>query len=125
MDWTLITYSTFLSLGLLGLHSLRNMSAGSNFSAMGPILGFATLVQKLTISIGILSFIIVAIIKSTWYTPFLILLIGLILSGILGIILSKLKLMRISTQKSELGMLLSALMTLISLLLMIFYDYQN
>ena len=125
MDWTLLTYSTFVWLGLLGLYSLRNMSARNNFSSMGPIIGFATIVQKLTVSIGFLTFITVAIIKSTWYTPFLVLLIGAILSGILGLVLTKLKLMRLSTQKSEFGMLLSALLTLISLLLMIFYDYKN
>lgn len=125
MDWILLIYSTFLSLGLIGLYSLRNMSIRSNFYSMGLIIGFATLVQKITVGFGILTFIIVAIIKSTWYKPFIMLFFGFILGAILDIFLTKLNLSRISTQKSEFEMLISALFTLISLCMMIFYDYQN
>jgi len=125
MDWRLLIYSTLLWFGLIGLYSLRNMSIRHNFNSMGLIIGFATLVQKLTVGFGIITFIIVAIIKSTWYKPFLILFFGFILGAILDIFFTKLNLSRISTQKSEFGMLISTLLTLISLCLMIFYDYQN
>ncbi len=91
---------------------------------MGPIIGIATLIQKLTAGIGILAFVIVSIIKSNWYTPFLSLIAGLILSVVIGIILTKLKIMRPSTQKTEFGILLSALLTIVSLVLMLFYDYN-
>lgn len=125
MDYTLTIYSTLLWLGFTGLHSLRNMSIGDNFSSMGVIIGFATIVQKFTASIGLLIFIIVSIIKSNWYTPFLYLFIGLILGLILVVPLTKINLMRLSTEKSEFGMLISALLTMTTLFLMIFYDYQN
>jgi len=123
MDWEIIIYSTFLWLGLGGLYSLRNMSILGNFFSMGPIIGFATLIQKLTVRVGLLAFFIVSIINSKWYTPFGILLIGFVFSVIIGRIMYVLKLMQISTQKSEFGMLISALMTLISLLLMLLYYF--
>lgn len=123
MDWTLVTYITFMWLGFMGLYSLRNLSLKNSFSSMGLIIGFATLVQKLTAGIGIIAFIIVAIIKSKWYVPFLNLIIGIGISFLIAVVLTKLKLMRTSTQKTEFGMLISALMTLISLILMLTYDY--
>lgn len=123
MSWELIVYTTFMWLGFLGLYSLRNMSIEDNFSSNGPIIGFATLIQKLTASIGILAFIIVAIIKSKWYVPFASLLIGGILSAILGKVLTSLQIMRASSQKTESGMLISAIITLVSLILLYFHDY--
>jgi len=121
MEYNLIISATFLWLGLFGLYSLRNMSITRNFSR-SPIIGIATLVQKIGAS-GVTVFIILSMVKSTWYSPFINLTLGLIASLIIGRILTELKLMRISTEKSEFGMLVSTIITGISLFIMLTYYF--
>jgi hypothetical protein len=122
MDYHLIISATFLWLGLFGLYSLRNMSIIENFK-WRPIIGLSTFVQKIGAS-GVTVFIIVAIIKSTWYSPFINLIAGLIASAIIEGILAKLKLTRASTEKSEFGIMISAILTSISLYYMLTYYFD-
>ena len=109
-------------MGLFGLYSLRNQTVQRNEAIYGPIVGFATIIQKIA-PLPLLVFIILSIIKNTYYYPFLYLGIGIMVSVIIGRIFIVLKITSRSNEKSKFGMLLSAIITCIALFLMIFHLY--
>lgn len=111
-------------IGTLGLYSLRNMSVMENFNRLGVIIGFATLIQK-TAPFGIIAFLILSVIKTSWYLPFIYLVIGILIGIGLGRFLSKMRIMNFSSKRTENEMLMSIILTCISFYFMLTLNCQQ
>ena len=99
------------------------MSISQNFNDMGLMVGFATFVQRITVGIGLLAFVILSIQNHEWYTPFIQLLIGLVVGSGINEVLVSFQIVRRSAEKGEVGIFFSSIITLVALLVMIYEQY--
>jgi hypothetical protein len=123
MDYTIYIYSAIFGIGFTGLIALRELSVKEAMN-MGPLVGISTIVQKFSKTIGVLGIFIISILKEKWYTPFLVILVGFILGAAINKIFKSIGIMNNERDRSDFGLTLSSIFTLVGLSLMYIYYFR-
>ena len=144
MDYYQILFNSMIFIGLGGLYSLRYRPLFEkkedyivrvleqredvvytskrwwieSFKRNGYIIGFSTLVYK-NAPLFLIPYIVLEIIASSWYSPFLYIGLGFVISVVIGRILSLLKILSASHNMSSFGLLMSAIITCAAIYLLL------
>lgn len=126
MDFNLpiLVSTVFIVLGFLGLHNLMHVSIDNAFGR-SYLSGLAKLCRILLTRIGFLAYIIVGVVKLTWYMPFVYVALAIIIvTGFIRLmIVSKLIAIHFINTSSPLGQAIYAVLATFFLVRVIFFQF--